>query len=484
MAQNIEISENISEYLLNAFDQDFLDKYNEYIQSDSHQYIRISTADGNNESIINGIKEYGIELESVPNIPNGFRVLKGLEYLGKTLEFTLGKYYIQSLSSMIPPLVLKPTKEDVVLDLCSAPGSKSSQLAEMMENKGTLYLNESNLNRIQILISNFDKLNFVNFGAIKYKGELLSKVFENTFDKILVDAPCSGIGILQKKGEVSNWWNLPRAEKIAELQFRLLVSALKMLKPGGEMIYSTCTLTVEENELNLNKLLKKYPVKIEEIKLPVKSHPALTNYNGEPLNPEIEKAHRIIPWEVQSEGFFVCKLKKTGETEPTRRAEYKGRNIELISAKKKEVNKYLQQISEHFGIPLEVLEKFKYIRKGNDFNFVDKDWDSDNYDIFLRIGRKFGLVDKRDVAHLNSHAIQILAPYITKNVVDLETPDDLRKYIDGGTIRKTYEPFGQKAVRYNNLFFGTAIAFKDGLKSQFPRALRASEIITPQEIIK
>lgn len=484
MAQNIELGENIAEYLLNAFGEEFLENYKKYIQTDAYIYVRISTADGNNQSIIDGIKEYGIELEELPNIPNGFRVLKGFEYLGKTLEFTIGKYYIQSLSSMIPPLILQPTKDDVVLDLCAAPGSKSSQLAEMMENQGTLYVNEPNVNRIKSLVFNFDKMNFVNFGAIKYKGELLSKVFENHFDKILVDAPCSGLGILQKKGEVSNWWSLPQAEKIAELQFRLLLSALKMLKPGGEMIYSTCTLTVEENEVTLNKILKKYPVEIEEIELPVKSIPALTKYNDEELNPEIAKAHRIIPWEVNSEGFFICKLRKTGETEPTRKAEFKKRSIELLSANKKEVKKYLEQISDHFGIPIEILQQYKYIKKGNDFNFVHKNWDADNYDVFLRIGRKFGLVDRRDYAHLNSYAIQVLAPYITKNIVDLDNADDLRTFIDGGTIRKKYEPFGQKVIRYKNHFFGTAIAFKDGLKSQFPRALRTSEIITPEEINK
>ncbi|MFA8341921.1 MAG: NOL1/NOP2/sun family putative RNA methylase [Rhodothermaceae bacterium] len=484
MAQNIALSDNIEEYLLDAFGKDFLENYRNYIQSDANTYIRISTADGNDEAIVESLKQYGIELEALPNIPFGYRVLNGFEYIGKTLEFTLGKYYIQSLSSMIPPLILQPDSEDTVLDLCAAPGSKSSQLAEMMENKGTLYVNEPNINRIKSLVFNFDKMNFVNFGAIKYKGELLSKVFENTFDKILVDAPCSGLGILQKKGEVSNWWSLQQAEKIAELQFRLLLSALKMLKPGGEMIYSTCTLTVEENEVTLNKILRKYPVEIKEIELPVKSHPAFTSYNGEELNPEIAKAHRIIPWEVNSEGFFICKLRKTGETEPTRKADYKKRNIELLSAKSKDMKKYLEQISSYFGIPLEILQGFKYIRKGNDFNFVDKDWYSDNYDLFLRIGRKFGLVDKRDYAHLNSYAIQVLAPYITKNIIELDNPDDLRKYIDGGIIKKQFEPYGQKIVKYNNLFFGTAIAFKDGLKSQFPRALRTSEIITPEEANK
>ena len=87
-------------------------------------------------------------------------------------------------------------------------------------------------------------MSITNIGVIKQKGEVLSKFLENTFDKILVDAPCSALGIMQKKGEVSNWWKLSQAEKIAELQLRILISAIKMLKVGGELVYSTCTMTV------------------------------------------------------------------------------------------------------------------------------------------------------------------------------------------------------------------------------------------------
>ncbi|MBI9071417.1 MAG: RsmB/NOP family class I SAM-dependent RNA methyltransferase [Melioribacteraceae bacterium] len=283
MAQNIPISNEISEYLVENFGSEYYTKYLEYIHSEPNIYIRVSPIFNEPGELATQLKRYGIEIEEVPNFPNAYRVLSGGEFISKTIEYTTGRYYIQSLSSMVPPLILNPSCNDKVLDLCAAPGSKSSQIAELMNNKGTLYVNESNLDRIKGLIFNLDKLNLVNVGAIKHKGELLSKLFENYFDKILADVPCSGLGILQKKGEVSNWWNLSTAERIAELQFRLLVSAVKMLKAGGELVYSTCTLTIEENELVLNKFLKKYPVEIIPIELPVKSNSALTQNKSEPL---------------------------------------------------------------------------------------------------------------------------------------------------------------------------------------------------------
>ena len=259
-------------YLKSVFGEEYLNRYKEYINSDYNSYVRITGEESEKETLINNLRSYGIILEQISGLPFAYKIIEGHQTIGKTLEHALGKYYIQSLSSMIPPFVLSPSPGEIVLDLCAAPGSKTTQLAAMMNNTGTLIANEPNLQRVKALIYNLDRLGFVNLAVIKEKGELLSKFYENYFDKILVDAPCSALGIIQKKGEVSNWWNLNQAEKIAELQFRLLLSAVKMAKVGAEIVYSTCTLTLEENEVILNKILKKYPVELIEFELPLKRY--------------------------------------------------------------------------------------------------------------------------------------------------------------------------------------------------------------------
>ncbi len=474
--QNISLSENISNYIRSTFGEDFFSKYLDYYQSEYKPYIRISSFIDEDE-MVSRLNSYGVELEKIENVPFAYRVLKGVEVLGKTLEFAIGKYYIQSLSSMIPPHILKPTENDKVLDLAAAPGSKTTQLAEMMNNRGTLYANEPNVNRLKGLVFNLDKLNFVNIGVIKFKGELLSKVFENYFDKILVDAPCSALGIVQKKGEVSNWWNTNQVDKIANLQLRMLISAIKMAKIGGEIVYSTCTMTVEENEFVVNKVLSKYPVELEEIELPVNSIEGFTEYKDETFDPAITKTRRIIPWEINSEGFFVAKLKKVDETERTRKAEIKPRNRELLSAKSKKIEKYLRGLSDHFGIPFEEFEKHQYLFRGKDVFFLNADWEADDLSVFHRLGTPFGLVDKNDTAHFHSLGARYFAPHITKNRIDLTDPEDLKTYLSGGTIKREFDGTGQKLITARGLALGTAISFTDGLKSQFPRNMRTSEII-------
>jgi len=472
----IELSSNISNYISSIFGPEFLEKYNDFFNGQYYPSIRISPLN-DVESVKTALSAYGIQLEPIEGIENSFRVLAGSEKLGKTLEHTLGKYYIQSVSSMIPPLVLNPSGDDVVLDLCSAPGSKLTQLAEIMGNKGTLYSNEISVDRIKSLVYNIEKMNFTNIGVLNFKGEILSKLYTEYFDKILVDAPCSGLGIVQKKGEVSNWWNEKQAEKLSEIQFRLLVSAIKMLKTGGELLYSTCTLTVEENEYVLDKLLKKYPVELIDIELPVKSIPAFNKINGLEFDPSLSKARRILPWEIQSEGFFVAKLRKIDETEVPERMDLKDRGLYLVSSKSNSIKKYLQTTAYHYGVDIKLFDAYKYMIKGSDIFLVNEDWQAKGVNEFLRVGTKFGSINKGDVFHLHTLAAQIIGMHFTQNVIELTELHDLTTYMNGGTIKRDFGATGAKVIKYRNYYLGMATNSKDGLKSQFPRALRTHEIL-------
>ena len=179
----IELSSNISAYIKSLFGEDFLSNYVEFVESKYPTIIRISESPENHDNLLTSLTRQGIELKKIKTVPNAYEVIKGEENIGKTIEHTLGKYYIQSLSSMIPPLILNPTKDDVVLDLCAAPGSKSTQLAEMMGYKGTLYSNEPNLSRVKALVHNLDKMNTVNMSVIKEKAYLLSQSLLDDIEK-------------------------------------------------------------------------------------------------------------------------------------------------------------------------------------------------------------------------------------------------------------------------------------------------------------
>ncbi len=370
----IELSENIASYISSAFGEEFLNNYKRFIESDYISYVRISGSDNEQSRIVEKLKRYEIEVEKVNGVSNAYKVLSDSSNLGKTLEFALGKYYIQSLSSMIPPLILNPTSADVTLDMCAAPGSKATELAQMMNNKGTLYVNESNVGRTRSLAHNLDKLNIINSGMIVSKGELLSKHFDAFFDKILVDAPCTGLGIVQKKQEVSNWWSTKHASILSETQMKLLVSAIKSLKVGGEMVYSTCTMTLEENEFLVNRILKKHPVELVDIELPVKSHPGFTKYGDEELSPELAKTRRIIPWEITSEGFFIAKFRKIGETIAPAKLELKRSSYSFVKWNNKHIRNAIEELSIWYGIPLEVFSQMAAADPIGSKVFMAGDW--------------------------------------------------------------------------------------------------------------
>ncbi|MBU1099047.1 MAG: RsmB/NOP family class I SAM-dependent RNA methyltransferase [Bacteroidetes bacterium] len=476
----IDISSKIIDYLRDLFGDEFAEKYFEYVKSDFQVYLRLSTFIEDHTLFENRLKEYGIVVEKVKGVPNAYKVLEGQDIIGKTTEHALGHYYIQSLSSMIPPFALLPTSEDKTLDLCAAPGSKTTQLAEMMNNEGTLIANEPSNKRIRSLVHNVDRQNLVNVGVLRFRGETLSKVYHEYFDKVLVDAPCSGLGIVQKKGEINNWWNTDEVARMSDLQFRLLISAIKSAKVGGEILYSTCTMTCEENEFIIDRVLKKYPVELVDVELPVPSHDGLTEYAGFEFSPTLKKARRIVPWDINSEGFFIAKLRKTGPTEkPQNRITSDDPTVRFVSAESKKVKKYVKDLSEYFDIDWAIMNKFKFYHKNRDIYFLNKDWEIDQLGLYERLGLKFGKVDKNDYIILHTHGARVLSDHIRKNIIDLED-EDLSFYMQGGTIKKEYDSTGQKVVRYNGKVMGVAVSTKEGLKSQFPRSLRAQEIIFPK----
>jgi len=471
-----EVSSKIYDYFSSLYGKDSADKYLEFIDQDPAQYIRVNTAKISRDELANLLLiKYQISTKPIPEFEKVLQIIGGNERIGKTFEHVLGFYYIQSFSSMMPPLLLNPTNEDTVMDLCGAPGSKATQLAEMMNNRGALLINEIDNERIKSLVFNLERMNVINASVIHSKGEVLSKIYDNHFTKILVDAPCSGLGIIQKKGEVSNWWSLDHVDRLQHLQLRLLIAAIKMAKVGAEIVYSTCTLSIEENELVIDKILEKYPVELLEIKLPIHSHKAFTEYEGKQLNPELKKAIRILPWEINSDGFFLVKMRKIDETESPEREDKRDTDVRLVRSNHKEIQQYLNYISEHFGVERKILDNYKYIFRGKDIFFVIKDWDDDNIGLFNRIGLKLGTLDKKDRITFNSQAAQVLDKHISKFIYELKNEEELKNYLTGWMIKDLNIPTGQYVVKYNNWVLGTAIKIKEGLKSRFPRTKRTQK---------
>jgi len=485
MSRRSRVSENIYSYLTDVFGDEAAKNYSEFADEQPAKYIRVNEMKISRDDLARRLEEiYSIKTEPLEFPSNALKIIDGFDYAGSTLEIAFGFYYMQALTSMLPPFFLNPKEKDIVLDLCSAPGSKTTQLAEMMNNKGILVVNELEMDRIKALVFNLDKMNFLNCGVVNQRGEILSKYYDSYFDKILVDAPCSGLGIIQKKNEVNKWWSLERVNNLVEIQNKLLVSAIKMLKVGGELVYSTCTLTPEENELLLNRILEKYPVDVEEVYLPLKHHKGLTEYHGKNLDKRLSKAIRIFPWEVDSDGFFLIKLKKVDETIPNEQLKYKKHFIITIhNHTEKLLKDKLKTLCDKFGIDPEIFSNYNFLIRRNDIYFSSVEWTDTNLGLFHRIGTKFGTIDKNGEIVLHSFAAQILQKSITRNIYDIQNLDELRLYLMGAIFVKADFPLGQYAIRLNGYVLGTAVVTKAGLKSRYPRSSRTQTIrITGQKV--
>jgi len=232
--------------------------------------------------------------------------------LGNSVEHLLGYFYVQELSSMLPLLVLKPSPGEFVLDLCASPGSKTTQMAAMMENKGTVIANDIKLDRIKILSANLERCGVMNVVVTRNDGvglcnRLGKKGFK--FDKILLDVPCSGEGTLRSSPKTFMMWNFKVVKKLSREQKKLFAYALRALKKGGEIVYSTCTHAPEENEAVVDFAVRNFPVEVIKIELPLRCRPGVLEWYDERFSNEVCKSCRIYPQDNDSEGFFIAKFK-------------------------------------------------------------------------------------------------------------------------------------------------------------------------------
>jgi len=238
--------------------------------------------------------------------------------LGRSKEHLLGYYYVQEISSMLPILALKPTKHDSFIDLCSSPGSKTTQAAAMMENSGNILANDPSMGRMVILASNLERCGVSNVIITRRDGAKLCqelKKLDFHVDKILVDAPCSGEGTIRSSPKTLVFWNPKMMNFFAGTQKNLASNALELLKEGGEMIYSTCTHAPEENEAVVQYLFDNYDIEIIDVakELPLKTRQGLSSWQDKIFSPELKHCARIYPQDNDTEGFFLCKMRKLSD---------------------------------------------------------------------------------------------------------------------------------------------------------------------------
>ena len=272
------------------------------------KHIRVNTIKIDENDLIERLEERGFKLEKT-EVPFCYKVIEEPYSIGATPEYLTGYYYVMEKSSCIPPLVLNPKSDEIVVDFASAPGGKTTFLAQLMNNRGVLIAVEANRERIQALVDNVHRMGVLNTAVVHMNAVKFCNLGLKV-DKILLDAPCSGEGVIHKDKERKKVSGRKDIEFCSKLQKELVESALKSLKPGGVLVYSTCTLAPEENELVIQYVLDKFEVEVEEIEW---GEPALTEIpNYGKLDKVIARCKRFYPHKHETSGFFVAKIVKTG----------------------------------------------------------------------------------------------------------------------------------------------------------------------------
>lgn len=382
---------------------------------------------------------------------------------GKHPYHDAGIYYIQEASAMLPVTLLAAQPGEKILDLCAAPGGKSTQIAAAMRGKGLLISNEIHPARAKILSENIERMGICNAVVVNHSPDVLAERFPGFFDKILVDAPCSGEGMFRKNEEAVTEWSPENVRKCAERQDEILDCAAGMLKEGGKLVYSTCTFAPEENEGSISRFLRRHP---EFVLMPVTKYPGMAEGNPDWIKQPasgLENTLRLWPHRIKGEGHFAALLCKEGKTEGERKSKY---GYEAGISEK--------ECREYISFKKEYLKKEPagaLIRFGEQLYLAPEGTPSLNQLKVLRPGLHLGTLKKNRFEPAHALALALKPGEVSQNL-DL-TLEELRQtgYLNGQTF-ETDRQAGWYLISVDGYSTGFGKAAAGIMKNHYPKGLR------------
>lgn len=440
-----EFLQRIKLTLNNEFD-DFLKCY----EGENFRGLRVNTLKTTFEELE---KHIGFELKRTPFCSNGSYIPKDIKSLGNSPLHHCGGFYIQEPSATSAVTMLNVEKGDRVLDLCAAPGGKSTQIAADLMGTGFLWSNEIVKSRANILLSNIERMGVKNAAVSSCHPDVLCSKLQGFFDKVLVDAPCSGEGMFRKDSVALQEWSVEHVKSCKERQLQILNSAKNALKDNGVLVYSTCTFSKEENEQVIEEFLAENPDFVLE-------------------EPEVSFGRRTMDYAVRifpmdgGEGHFAAKLRKKSSFEPISYID--------VMDNKNSINKdERKDITDFFGAILNNTEILKNLTIINDKIYALPELMPQIKGVqVLRGGVLLGEIKKKRIEPAH-HLFMAMKKQDFKNTVDfnIDSPE-LIKFYHGEEIPVDCSLKGYTVVCVNGITTGLGKASCGRLKNKYPKGLR------------
>ena len=417
------------------------DVFMEYLEKPLRQSLRVNTLKAARDKILTLLGN--VRLRQLPFYRDGFSV-DGKYSLGNHLTHNLGLIYVQEAASMLPVVVVEPQPGEVVMDLCAAPGSKTTQISQLMDNQGLLVANEISRKRMRGLIHNVKRCGLMNEVVISINGHKAHRIFSDYFDRVLIDAPCSAEGTIRRSKAVLYHWGVSNIQRMSRLQIGLATSAFRTLRPGGTMVYSTCTIAPEENEMVISYLLEKYP-EAELLPIEVKSfktRQGVTHWQGVTYDRRVKNCVRVLPQDNDTAPFFIARLTKRGVFRP--RMDYFG---------KIEIDHSLRDgFIDKFGARPECFDPYAIFKSRDESYIATPQVFSFREVNAIRKGLEFARVYNHELKPDND-LVQIFGSRVTKSVVDIKEWQ-VKKFLRGEILRVGFLPNIEKGfviIRFKSL---------------------------------
>ncbi len=450
------------------------------------------------------LERSGFLLEPVPGLEDFLRPAEPPPGpLALTMEHWAGLFYLQQAVMGLPVLALDAQPGHQVLDLCAAPGGKTTHLAERLRGKGSVIASDVKEKRVRILMGNVKRLGLTGVMAMTADGAHFPG--GALYDRVLVDAPCSGEGTVRSKGG-----RLPRASagfrsSVTELQERLLRTAIRRTRVGGRVVYSTCTFAPEENEAVVDRVLRDLPVEVEEIPVEVPHAPGLRSFEGQRFSPELEKAWRVYPHQprqLDSGGLFMVRLRRIEEgaasdpepdlwepaptvySDPSRKDTPGAGTRAQASAQdgtdREGVEEAVDELSRRFSLAPGALEGVRWLRRGRNVwahhleSWPLGAWPQDGNWRFLSLGLRGLQREGRGRHRVTNDLLGLLGDDIGARTIAVDAAE-LSTLLRGESVGSSGMGGGYIALTHEGLVLGRGLVRNGRIHSQIPKE-RAREL--------